>query len=95
MDDGTLLTPDRPALALDSTILRRALFGIAPTPPPAGEPVSSSGYGSACQKWSKPLTGDYLIGDVAGSRASYATLAAAQVLSTCLLDFHWEIHHEL
>ena len=29
MEDGTLLTPDRPALALDSTLLHRALFGTA------------------------------------------------------------------
>ena len=31
-DNGTLLTPDRPALALDSTLLHRALHGPGPGP---------------------------------------------------------------
>ena len=30
MDDGTLLSPDRPALALDSSLLYRALHGVGP-----------------------------------------------------------------
>jgi len=43
MDDGTLLTPDRPALALDSTLLRRALFGVGESQARAAQDAGPNG----------------------------------------------------
>ena len=81
MDDGTLLSPQRPALALDSSILYRAVRGTAAASStassmaPKPKPVDSA---AACT-WGQPIPGKFLADDVVGQPASTtSSLEAAQ-----------------
>ena len=73
MEDGTLLSPDRPALALDSSLLYRALRGTVPT----NHSREIGAIDQAC-KWSQAIEGKFLAGNVASPDPSFSTVAAAK-----------------
>eukprot|EP01043_Picozoa_sp_COSAG02_P020852 COSAG02_NODE_1040_length_15035_cov_198.613819_2_plen_825_part_00 len=83
MNDGTLLSPDRPALAIDSTLLYRALRGTALH---NGTSVAYSSLDttgateswSLTCNWSQPQSGTFLYGNISSNDATYNTLADAQ-----------------
>ena len=76
MEDGTLLSPERPALALDSSLLYRALRGTALST--EAEAATEPEHAAACE-WSEAVSGKFLRDDVGGQpEASTKTLAAAQ-----------------
>jgi hypothetical protein len=72
MEDGTLLSPDRPALALDSSLLYRALRGTTPTN------YNRAAVDQAACKWSQPIKGKFLVGNVATPDPNFPTVAEAQ-----------------
>jgi hypothetical protein len=74
MEDGTLLSPDRPALALDSSLLYRALRGSAPT----NHSREIGAIDQAACKWSQAIDGKFLAGNVASPDPSFSTAAEAK-----------------
>jgi hypothetical protein len=82
MDDGTLLSPDRPALAIDSSLLYRALCGVAPQAATDGATELAA---SAC-KWSDSASGKFLANDTPGKQPASALQSLAAAQAWCCLE---------